>query len=490
MKKILFLLMMLPIMASASGIVNNSTSSQDAADSISIPFFALDSAGNMHDMATGDSVYVHFFYPSGALAFRDSLAFDGSKITAQINHGFTTYTWKEQVSNIDGTPEDGVYSYVLVVEDNTTSALFTPHKGHFQLYTGDDFDVWADSLTAFASDGAIDAGKFAAGAIDAAALNTDAVDEIWEYDTSNVDVAASVGRAVAYGARAGTPANAIDVTAGGNVGVDWNNVETPGATVALSATTVNLVTTTTTATTATTVTNLAAAAVDDIWDADTNTADVTTGYGQVLKRASDTSVATQIDAVNLDGFNPGTDNVLPAADVDLIWDELLTGHSTVATFGQVLNGLGARTGEVADAGPVVGDFDVDGFTEGTNDHFNGMVMVFTSGALTGQARIITDYTGSGQNMVFADNWTNAPANNDDFIIVPTAMAEVRFLDEDVAAIDLDATTIGTVTTATNVTNLDATAVDDIWDTDTSTADNAGSYGQVLKRSSDTSVAPK
>ena len=79
---------------------------------------------------------------------------------------------------------------------------------------------------------------------------------------------------------------------------------------------------------------------------------------------------------------------------DTVWDEPLSGHTTLATVGQVMNAMGARTGEVNDAGPLVGDFDVDGFTEATNDHFNGMVMIFTSGVLLGQGRIISDYVGA------------------------------------------------------------------------------------------------
>lgn len=121
----------------------------------------------------------------------------------------------------------------------------------------------------------------------------------------------------------------------------------------------------------------------------------------------------------LDANALATDAVGEIADG--VWDEPLTGHATLASFGQVINAMGARTGEVADVGPLAGDFDVDGFTEATDDHFNGMVLVFTSGVLTGQARVITDYTGTGQNCVFAEPFTEAPADNDDFVILPPGM---------------------------------------------------------------------
>lgn len=102
---------------------------------------------------------------------------------------------------------------------------------------------------------------------------------------------------------------------------------------------------------------------------------------------------------------------------DEVWDELMSGHLAVGSFGQVLNGLGCRTGEVADVAPAAGDFDVDGFTEVTDAHFAGHVLVFTSGALLGQARIITTYMGAAQNCAFDRAFTEAPADNDDFVIL-------------------------------------------------------------------------
>ena len=53
----------------------------------------------------------------------------------------------------------------------------------------------------------------------------------------------------------------LDVSAGGEAGVDWANVGTPGSTVSLSATTVATVTTATTATNVTTVNGLAASVI-------------------------------------------------------------------------------------------------------------------------------------------------------------------------------------------------------------------------------------
>ena len=68
--------------------------------------------------------------------------------------------------------------------------------------------------------------------------------------------------------------------------------------------------------------------------------------------------------------------------------------------------------------PTTTEFQADNITEATADHFNGRIVIFTSGALAGQATDITDYAavgGIGQFTVTA--MTEAPANNDSFIVV-------------------------------------------------------------------------
>jgi len=140
---IIFVLVgLLPVGAQAV-VVNNSGST--GADSISFPFWVIDSV-NLAPLASGDSVFLRVWYPSGALAFEDSLAYNGAKITAETQHGISTYTWKEAVATIDGTPRDGVYSWTLLVHDKTSADLWTPHKGHFQLYQAHDYNVWATRL--------------------------------------------------------------------------------------------------------------------------------------------------------------------------------------------------------------------------------------------------------------------------------------------------------------------------------------------------------
>ena len=70
---------------------------------------------------------------------------------------------------------------------------------------------------------------------------------------------------------------------------------------------------------------------------------------------------------------------------------------------------------VNDAGATSTDFDTD-LTEASDDHYNGRTLIFTSGNLIEQATKIEDYTGSSKNIVVTQ-LTEAPANNDTFIIV-------------------------------------------------------------------------
>ena len=68
--------------------------------------------------------------------------------------------------------------------------------------------------------------------------------------------------------------------------------------------------------------------------------------------------------------------------------------------------------------PTTTEFQADDITEVTADHYNGRIVVWTTGALTGQATSISDYAlvgGIGQLTVVG--MTEAPANNDTGIIV-------------------------------------------------------------------------
>jgi len=55
-------------------------------------------------------------------------------------------------------------------------------------------------------------------------------------------------------------------------------------------------------------------------------------------------------------------------------------------------------------------------TEVTDDHYNGRIIVWTSGVLKNQATDITDYTGASKLLTYTAT-TEAPANTDTFVII-------------------------------------------------------------------------
>ena len=112
-----------------------------------------------------------------------------------------------------------------------------------------------------------------------------------------------------------------------------------------------------------------------------------------------------------DSLTLGTD--LLQVDVDQIDNvaanatNLAASTSTMVT-GTVDNTFTATTTE----------FECDDITEATADHYNGRVILFTSGALLGQARRINDYAlSSGRGHFTVDALTEAPANNITCVIV-------------------------------------------------------------------------
>lgn len=108
-----------------------------------------------------------------------------------------------------------------------------------------------------------------------------------------------------------------------------------------------------------------------------------------------------------------------AAVADEVLDEALSGHNTAGTLGkavrQMKEGLISEESSVNDAGATDTSF-ITNLTEASDDHYNDLTMVFTSGALTGQSRVIADYNGTTKTVTFDEAWTEAPADADDFII--------------------------------------------------------------------------
>ncbi len=142
--------------ALSASIVNNSTQSPSAEDSLSFVFYSLDSLGNP---TTADSVYILVTGPTGGVAFKDSLTSSDNRITATTIRGKQFYSFAEQVSNIDGNGEAGHYAITLLAKKNSGN-LLTPNTYSFQIISdelSDQIALIGDSV--YAKGGAVDSNR-------------------------------------------------------------------------------------------------------------------------------------------------------------------------------------------------------------------------------------------------------------------------------------------------------------------------------------------
>ena len=166
----------------------------------------------------------------------------------------------------------------------------------------------------------------------------------------------------------------------------------------------------------------------------TATFDRTTDSAEALQAAIDTIdnfLDTEIAAIledtgttlqaELDGIQADTEDIqarLPAALTaggNIKADVLaVSGDTTAADRLEALMD-GIIVAQVNDVSATTTSFVAAGFTEATNDHFNGRLITFISGALSGQQTSITDYVGATQTLTVSA-LTEAPANDDFFVI--------------------------------------------------------------------------
>lgn len=128
----------------------------------------------------------------------------------------------------------------------------------------------------------------------------------------------------------------------------------------------------------------------------------------------------------------GVQNRLPA---DVIGNKQDAARYTSDNFSSLLaylkglvNAGIAISGAVADVGPAITDFDTD-LAEATDDHYNGMLLMFTTGPNAGQAHVINDYAAGTRNVSFlaGDQWTDVPVNGNAFVILPDSAQFIRAL---------------------------------------------------------------
>jgi len=276
--------------------------------------------------------------------------------------------------------------------------------------------------------GVITAASIATGAIDADSLATDAVSEIadgvWDEALAGHAGAGSAGLALSTASSGGVdPSVLADAiwdealsghTTAGTAGkavsdilVDTAEIGTAGAGLTALATQASVNT------------------IDDFLDteiaaikAKTDTIPANPASTTNITAATGITVAT-IGANVITASALATDAVDEI--VDGVWDELLTGatHNITSSAGKRLrqiNALQQVDGTVNDAGATATSFITD-LASSVDNFYNDSMLVFNSGALTGQVRAITDYVGATKTITLEEALTSAPVNGVEFSII-------------------------------------------------------------------------
>lgn len=125
---------------------------------------------------------------------------------------------------------------------------------------------------------------------------------------------------------------------------------------------------------------------------------------------------------------PEKSDVLEAdedAIVDKTWDETASDHESTGSTGEYLRNIRdasfATRASVSDASPAVNSFDTD-LSESTDDFYEDSRIIFVSGDLAGQSRIVDSYTGANGTIRVTPALTSAPADGDVFILSPAPAA--------------------------------------------------------------------
>jgi len=90
-----------------------------------------------------------------------------------------------------------------------------------------------------------------------------------------------------------------------------------------------------------------------------------------------------------------------------------------SALGNLIRAAGATSGI-----PTVSYFTTN-LSEATNDHYNGCIIIFTSGNLLGQTSVIVDYGGTNKDITVDPAFIEAPAASDSFAIVSLPFGGLR-----------------------------------------------------------------
>jgi len=200
-----------------------------------------------------------------------------------------------------------------------------------------------------------------------------------------------------------TSGRTLDVSSGGEAGIDLANVGSPTATLNLSGTTIS---------TSQTVASVSGSVGSVTGNVGGNV------VGSVDSVTDPVTVGTNNDKT---GYSLATAPPTAGAIADAVWDEAYNQHTTAGTFGKLMDILRKANyvteGSVAAGGtPTTTVFRTD-LTEATGT-FDNQTLLFVSGALTGQSAPIETYSVTNGTITVGDPLTAAPTAGDAFVILP------------------------------------------------------------------------
>ena len=200
-----------------------------------------------------------------------------------------------------------------------------------------------------------------------------------------------------------TSGRTLDVSSGGEAGIDLANVGSPTATLNLSGTTIS---------TSQTVASVSGAVGSVTGDVGGNV------VGSVASVTAGVTVTTNNDKT---GYSLATAPPTAGAIADAVWDEAYSGHTTAGTFGKLMDILRKANyvteGSVAAGGtPTTTSFRTD-LTE-PDGTFDNQTLLFITGVLAGESVPILTYANANGLITTQDALTAAPTAADEFVILP------------------------------------------------------------------------
>ncbi len=133
MKNLIIIIFIFIHCSVSAAIVRNNTGTVTSHDSLSFLFYAVDSLGNP---TTADSLFIVSTNPGGTIAYKDSMAISNSRIRSTTIRSKQFYSFSDQVSNLDGSGNQGVYSLTLLAYQSSQS-LLTPNNFTFQIISSE-----------------------------------------------------------------------------------------------------------------------------------------------------------------------------------------------------------------------------------------------------------------------------------------------------------------------------------------------------------------